>query len=215
MGTTKDLIYSIESRRDINCVRLSYRVYERLSDKDQLAFWVEFKETPEEGPYSLEDGRIRPIRWAVADMALFIYARNKKQTSLHNAFRIAKKYRHQLWKQHDELVRKLNHYTLGDRDKYIAKQFLFHGFVPLADFRGIKEADDCTAYITSSRTLNGVTYIFPKRLSMSARPRKGSDKKHLWYQFEGHIGLPGYTRAWYTNEVKFLNKAQDDQRKTF
>lgn len=100
----------------------------------------------------------------------------------------------------------------SSRDKYIAQQFEFHGFIPLAKFRAIKEGEQ-NAYITSARSFNGITYIFPKRLSMSARPGKGSDKKHLWYQYEGFIGIPGYTRAWYSNEVKYLKKAQDDQRK--
>ena len=94
---------------------------------------------------------------------------------------------------------------------YIAKQFLFHGFVPLSEFRDIKEGES-VAYITSATSIDGITYIFPKRLSMSARPGKDSDKKHLWYQFEGNIGLPGYTRAWYPNEVKHLKRAQDAQR---
>ena len=214
MGTTKDLIYSIESKRDINCVRLSYRVYNRLSDKDQLAFWIEFKETPEDGPTG-HDNRIRPIRWEVADMALFIYTRNKKQTSLHNAFRIARKYRRQLWDQFHSKILELNCHSLGlHKENYIAKQFLFHGFKPLAEFRDIKDVDDDhrNSYITSSCTINGVTYIYPKRLSMAGGPTLSANKKSLWYHFEGGVTLPGYTRVWYTNELKHLKRAQDAQR---
>lgn len=211
MGTTKDLIYSIESRRDINCVRLSYRVYNKLSDKQRIEFWVEFRETPEDAP-TWRDNRIRPIRWAVADMALFIYARNRKSTSLHNAFRIARKYREQLWSQFHEKVKELRYYGLPvHREAYIAKQFIFHGFKPLAEFRSIKEGVSIS-YITSSKTIQGVTYIYPKRLSSAGGPTISANKKSLWYHFEGSAPISGYTRIWYTNEVKHLKRIQDAQR---
>lgn len=204
----KDLIYSIESRRDINCVRLSYRVYNKLSDKQRIEFWIEFKETSEDAPTG-RDNRVRPIRWAVADMALFIYARNRKSTSLHNAFRVARKYREQLWAQFNEKVMELNYYGVPlHREAYIAKQFIFHGFKPIAEFRSIREGDSI-GYITSSKTIQGVTYIYPKRLSPSADE---GNKKSLWYHFEGSAPISGYTRVWYTNEVKYLKRIQNAQR---
>lgn len=219
MGTMKDLILDIERKRDINCVRLSYRVYNRLSDKSQTDFWIEFKETPEYGPIG-HDGRIRPLRWLVADMALFLYARNKKQISLHKAFRIARKYREKLWNQFNEVCRETSSYEVSKhRLKCIAQQFLFYGFVPLSEFKDVDETPKdfrgnsyCPAYITSSQTIEGVTYIYPKKLYMSSRPGQKPDKRFLWYQFEGGGKIPGYTRTWYTNEIKNLKRAQNAQR---
>ena len=92
MATTKDLIYNIESKRDISCVRLSWRIFNRLLDKEKADYYRFYEEMPEYGPMPNADGRIRPIRQYIANMALWVYAKSTKKWSIHKCFRYAKKH---------------------------------------------------------------------------------------------------------------------------
>lgn len=153
--------------------------------------------------------RIRPLRWKITDMALFIFAKNR---NLKKAFRYAKKHYEELWDQYNWVSLK-EHYFNAGKDKYIAKQFQFHGFIPLKDYKDIPDnPKQDIAFITSNRTIEGITYIFPKKLYMGARPGKNPDTRSLWYHFEGGAPIPGYTRVWYPMELKSLKRAQDAQR---
>lgn len=212
MVTTKDLTYNIESRRDIFYVKLSWRVYNRLSEENQKLYWELFEKVPEYENININryrtDKSLTPIRQYVGNLALWVYAKSKKQYSLKKSFRYAHRnlevLLHQLQAAQDEL----NLYGL--RDKYLAQQFLFQGFIPLKDYKPI-EVEEGNAYITSTLAINGTTYIYPKKLKMSPKPGKHPDKRFLWYQFEG-IGISGHTRTWYTMELKSLKRNQDAQR---
>lgn len=213
MATTKDLTYSIESKRDISCVRLSWRIFNRLSDKEKADYYRFYDEMPEYGPMPADaEGRIRPLRQYIANMALWVYAKSTKKWSIHKCFRYARKNLDALYTQLENLSQGFSTYGVHPkRQKYLANQFLFHGFVPLREFRDIKEGDD-VAYITSTLAINGDTYIYPHKLNMAQRPGKTPDKKFLWYQFESGLCISGHTRTWYPTELKTLKRNQDAQR---
>lgn len=146
----------------------------------------------------------------VANLALWVYSKSRKQYSLKKSFRYAHRNLETLLYQLQDAENNLQLYGIPNkRNKYLAQQFLFHGFIPISKYKTIKE-EDGTAYITSTLSINGITYIYPKKLYMSSRPGKHPDKRFLWYQFSG-IGISGYTRAWYTMEIKSLKRIQDAQ----
>lgn len=214
MVITKDLTYNIESRRDIFYVKLSWRVYNRLSEENQKLYWELFEKVPEYENINTNmyrtDKRIIPIRQYVGDLALWVYAKSKKQYSLKKSFRYAYKHLEKLLHQLQNTENTLKIYGTT-KNRYLAKQFLFHGFVPISEAPDIKEGDG-NSYITSSMSINGITYIYPHKLNMAHRPGKSPDRRFLWYHFEGGMRISGHTRAWYSNELKYLKKQQNDQR---
>lgn len=208
MGTMKDLIYSIESKRDINSVTLSWRVYNRLSPENQKTFKQLYQEQPEYGEVG-KAKKIRPLRQYIANFALWLYIKSKKQWSLKKCFRYAKRNLEVLLNQWEHEVRENYLFTIDKKLNLVAKQFLFHGFIPLGEYKPINPEKEA-AYITSSMAIKGIIYIYPKKLRPAAKPGK-LDKNHLWYIFESGIGIRGYTRIWYPQELKNLKRAQDDQ----
>lgn len=212
MGTTKDLIYNIESKRDISCVKLSYRIYNRLSKANKEEYHRLFKEQPEYGPKPTSDDRVVPLRQYIANMALWVYAKSTKKWKLRKCFRYARKNLEVLYTQFNTLDRELRLFSVSPhRYHHLANQFIFHGFVSLAEAPDIEEGEG-NSYITSTLAIDGVTYIYPHKLYMSTRPGKNHDKKHLWYQFESGLGIPGHTRVWYPTELKSLKRNQNAQR---
>lgn len=212
MDTEKALIYNIDGKRDINSIRLSYRIYKRLSEENKALYHKCFKEIPAEAPHPVSQDRLRPIRHWVAKFALWIYIKSNKKKPLDKCFKYAHKNLGKLLGMQTKAEQKLLEETCQwpqIEERHIARQFEFNGFIRLCDFKPIEESNDQACYITSSRTLEGHTYIFPHRLRM--REEESGRQRSLWYNFESGLIIPGYTRVWYTMELKNLKRAQDDQ----
>ena len=146
---------------------LDYRRAERLTPKERKIF------TKKNRPFN--------------EKCLALRYRSITKCSLEEAFHWARHnykefntYQGKHWKT----IRKLNN------DKYLEKEFLFHGFVPKSLFQKEKGFN----YIESNTPINGKPYIYPVKCTKGVSVPNWQDYPYL-YDMQGKIGIPGYTKV--------------------
>lgn len=86
--------------------------------------------------------------------------------------------------KHWETIRKLKN------DKYLEKEFLFHGFV----LKDLFPKEKGFNYIESNTLINGKHYIYPVKCTKGLSVPNWQDYIYL-YNMQGEIGIPGYTKV--------------------
>lgn len=80
-------------------------------------------------------------------------------------------------------------------DKYLVKELIFQGFVPIEDFK----INSRYGYFRTNRPVDGKFYIYPMKFSDDySTLRRG--KYPYYINNMGLIGIPGLTRYQYSNE---------------
>lgn len=90
------------------------------------------------------------------------------------------------------------------KDKYLEKQFIYRGYIPLTRDNYLKYEKKANkyCYITSNRPINGTWYIFPRKYTNNYYLLK-RNIPDIHSSF-GLIGIPGYTKINYSNS-KFIS----------
>lgn len=80
-------------------------------------------------------------------------------------------------------------------DKYLVKELIFQGFVPIENFK----INSRYGYFRTNRPIGGKFYIYPMKFSDDySTLRRG--KYPYYINNMGLIGIPGLTRYQYSNE---------------
>lgn len=95
-------------------------------------------------------------------------------------------------KKYLDILYKLPLYKYEKNDEYIAKEFIFRGFVPIDKFKPKKHLD----YIISNRKINGVTYIYP--IHSSCNYKYLGKYPYTYTLFDSDISVMGYTKILYS-----------------
>lgn len=194
MVTEKDLLEAIHGIKDVRSIGLSYRRYGRLNEKQKNKF--DKLRSLEKYKYH---GEALGILLYYTYKGLLNISRGSMEIILGNLTKIK---RRMLDIQLNGSSFITKHWLTKNIEKKVTRQFLFLGFVPLNEFR-LRHG---YAYMSSSRSLDGVTYIYPMRLVDDYRKMRPG--YFQWQQIFENNGIPGYTRIWYSHEYKYLKRNQ-------
>lgn len=76
----------------------------------------------------------------------------------------------------------------------VEKQFKFLGYVPKSEYKMVSGY----AYLISNRTINGKTYILPKKFTYNFKDVfKDGENPYIYHELEKEGSVPGYTKVLY------------------
>ena len=124
--------------------------------------------------------------------ALALKYRGVTKESLEKSLKWAKRH----YKRYKEYLLKVNHYRIYERnDRYILKELLFQGFIPIEKFHKKAECN----YIQTNRKIQGHIYIYPVHAGHDISIiRQGYIPI---YELMDTVGLPGYTKVDVVSEL--------------
>ena len=169
----------ILSKRKVRSLGLSYRIYGHLKDSDQKIF-NKYK-------YSYP-----PL---IRSIALHLFKKSNK--SFNKAyFKQAEELCPRLINLYRDFIIKNGIYSSQFKaDKYIVKELVFQGFVPMEDFK----LNSRYGYFRTNRRIEGKFYIYPMKFSDDySTLRRG--KYPYYINYLGLIGIPGLIKYQYSNE---------------
>lgn len=82
------------------------------------------------------------------------------------------------------------------KEKYILKELLTQGFIPISEF-SMKTKTGWYAYLITNQKLCGERYIYPEHFAHDYRALK-KGYRYIYTALNSGIGQEGYTRIYYT-----------------
>lgn len=138
--------------------------------------------------------------------ALALKYKGITKESLESSLKWAKRH----YKSYNKYLLTTNFHRIYERkDKYILKELLFQGFVPLEKFHKKAECN----YVQTNKKIQGAIYIYPVHAALDIRViRKGYIPI---YELMRNIGLPGYTKVDVVSSIddKLLENGNTKKRK--
>ena len=181
-------VLDIYSLTDIRRINLSYRRYANLSESEKKIL-------------SSTDMVKSSI---IGDLTIHLLKR--KKWTIKKSIRRATKYvKNGLYGKFLEEFTKFNGNSIPYiKDKYLEKQFIYRGYIPLTrdNYHKYEKKANKYCYITSNRPINGTWYIFPRKYTNNYYLLK-RNIPDIHSSF-GLIGIPGYTKINYSNS-KFIS----------